>query len=71
VSASVYMNMNRKQTRTPLKVEFKQFQRLPHWPVGAASMDPDRPGQNATLAKVEMAALLMRDNTLGIRSLAE
>jgi hypothetical protein len=63
--------MNMKQKRTPLKVEFKQFQRLPDWPVSMRSPGDDRPFEAASMAKVEVAALLIQHNRAAIRSLAE
>jgi len=63
--------MNMKQKRTPLKVEFKQFQRLPDWPIIVQSRDTDRSLESASAQKVEMAALLIQENAFGIRSLAE
>jgi hypothetical protein len=63
--------MNMKQKRTPLKVEFKQFQRLPDWPVIMRSMDAARSLEDASMPKVGMAALLIQENRAGIRSLAE
>jgi hypothetical protein len=65
------MSMKRKQTRTPLKVEFKQFQRLPDWSIIMRSMDSKRPLEDASVPKVDMAALLAQENRFGIRSLAE
>jgi len=61
------MNMKRKQTRP----EFKQFQRLPDWPIIIQSTDTDRSLEDASAPKVEMAALLSQENRFGIRSLAE
>ena len=61
------MNMKRKQTRP----EFKQFQRLPAWPIILQATGADRPLEDASVPKVEMAALQIQENGFGIRSLAE
>lgn len=61
------MNMKRKQTRP----EFKEFQRLPDWPIVVQPADTDRSLKDASAPKVEMAASLIEENRLGIRSLAE
>jgi hypothetical protein len=61
------MNMKRKQTRS----EFKQFQRLPDWPITIQPTGGDKPLEDASAPKVDMAALLLDENRLGIRSLAE
>jgi len=63
--------MNMKQKRTPLKVEFKQFQRLPDWPVIIQSTGKGRSLEHASAPKVDLAALLSQDNRFAIRSLAE
>jgi hypothetical protein len=63
--------MNMKQKRTPLKVEFKQFQRLPDWPIIIQSKGKDRSLEAASAPKVDMVALLIQENGFGIRSLAE
>ena len=61
------MNMKRKQTRP----EFKQFQRLPDWPIIIRSAGEDRSPEDTKVPKVEMAALLNQEIRFGIRSLAE
>jgi hypothetical protein len=63
--------MNMKPKRTPLKVEFKQFQRLPEWPVIIRSTDAARSLGDTSLPGVEVAALLVQENRADIRSLAE
>jgi hypothetical protein len=63
--------MNMKKKRTPLKVEFKQFQRLPDWPVIMQLTDKGRSLEDASAPKVDMAALLSQENRFAIRSLAE
>jgi len=65
------MSMKRKQTRTLLKVEFKQFQRLPDWSIIKRSMDAKRPLDDASAPKSEMAAALAQEYIFGIHSLAE
>jgi len=61
------MNMKRKQTRP----EFKQFQRLPDWPIILQPTGADRTLEEAGAPKVDMAALLLDENRFGIRTLAE
>jgi len=62
-----YMNMKRKQTRP----EFKQFQRLPDWPIIIRPTGAERSLEETTLPKAQMAAMLVKENRFGIRSLAE
>jgi hypothetical protein len=63
--------MEMKLKRTPLKVEFKQFQRLPEWPIAIRSTDTGRPIEDISLRKVGMAALVIEQNRSGARSFAE
>ena len=63
--------MNMKQKRTPLKVEFKQFQRLPEWPIAERSTNTNVYLEGGEVAKIQMAALMIHDNRFGVRSLAE
>lgn len=63
--------MNMKQKRTPLKVEFKQFQRLPDWPLIVQLTGTDRSFEERKVSKAAMASLLAEQNRFGIRSLAE
>jgi hypothetical protein len=62
------MEMKRKQT---LKVEFKQFQRLPDWPIIVRSTDAARSLENSTVRKIGMIPLLLKEDRFGTRSLAE
>ena len=59
--------MKRKQTRP----EFKQFQRLPAWPIILQPTGADRTLEEAGAPKADMAALQIQENGFGIRSLAE
>ena len=61
--------MNMKQKQRPLKIEFKQFQRLPEWPIIPPTA-PERPLLD-NAPKTEVAASLIQSHTLGIRSFAE
>jgi hypothetical protein len=63
--------MNMKPKPTPLKVEFKQFQRLPDWPLIILSTDAERSLEDASARKITMAPLLMQEDRFGLRSLAE
>jgi hypothetical protein len=63
--------MNMKQKRTTLKVEFKQFQRLPDWPIIIRSAATDRSREDTSVPKTALAALLIQENRFGIRTLAE
>jgi hypothetical protein len=63
--------MNMKQKRTPLKLEFKQFQRLPDWPIMMQPTTAGRSLEEANMQKVGIAPLLIQENRFGIRSLAE
>jgi hypothetical protein len=62
--------MNMKLKRTPLKIEFKQFQRLPEWPTAIRPTTENRALEAMRAAKVQIAALLIQENR-HIRSLAE
>ena len=61
--------MKPKQKR--LKIEFKQFQRLPEWQLNLQSTSPDTSLENTKVRKVEIASILIEQNRFGIRSLAE
>jgi hypothetical protein len=63
------MNMKKKPTR--LKIEFKQFQRLPAWPIIIRSTGADRSVEHAGKRTVGMAAFLIEQDRFGARSLAE
>jgi hypothetical protein len=62
--------MNMKLKRTPLKIEFKQFQRLPEWPAAIQPMSENRALEEASVPRAQMAVLLIQENRY-IRSLAE
>jgi hypothetical protein len=62
--------MNMKLKRTPLKIEFKQFQRLPDWPTALRPTSENRTLEETSLPKVQIAALLIQENRY-TRSLAE
>jgi len=62
--------MNMKLKRTPLKIEFKQFQRLPEWPTAIRPTTENRALEKTSVPKVQIAALLIQENRY-IRSLAE
>jgi hypothetical protein len=68
---SVHVDMNMKRKKTVLKVEFKQFQRLPEWPVIVQSTGEGRSLEDTNVPKVEVASYLIEENKFGIRSLAE
>ena len=62
--------MNMKQKRTPLKVEFKQFQRLPDWPIILRTgAEPSR--EDTSVPTMAMTALLNQENRFVVRSFAE
>jgi hypothetical protein len=61
------MNM---KPRKKLKIEFKQFQRLPEWPI-IRSMDAGRPVEGANVRKITMVPLPIEEDRFGARSLAE
>jgi hypothetical protein len=63
--------MNMKLKRTPLKIEFKQFQRLPDWPTAIQPTSENWTLEETNVPKVQIAALLMQESKFGIRSLAE
>ena len=63
-------NMNMKLKRTPLKIEFKQFQRLPEWPTALRPTSENRALEETNVPKIPIAALLIQENKY-IRSLAE
>jgi len=63
----IYMDMKPKQKR--LKIEFKQFQRLPDWPVNIQSMGAGTSLEDTKVPKAEMASILIEQNRFGIRSL--
>jgi hypothetical protein len=63
--------MNMKQKPTRLKIEFKQFQRLPAWPIIIRSTGADRSLEHASAKKVGMAPLFIEEDRFGARSLAE
>jgi hypothetical protein len=65
----MYMEMKRKQT--PLKIEFKQFQRLPELPIIIRLADADGAIQDTRVRKVGMASLMIKEDRFGARSLAE
>ena len=62
--------MNMKLKRTLLKIEFKQFQRLPEWPTAIRPTGENRTLEDTSVPKVQIAALLIQENRY-IRSLAE
>jgi hypothetical protein len=64
-------NMNMKLKRTPLKIEFKQFQRLPEWPTALRPTSENQALEDTSAPKVQIAALLVQENSYAIRSLAE
>jgi hypothetical protein len=63
------MEMKPRQKR--LKIEWKQFQRLPEWPLNIQSTSISTSLEDTKVRKVEIAAILLEQNRLGIRSLAE
>jgi len=65
----IYMDMKPKQKR--LKIEWKQFQRLPEWPLTIQSTGPGTSLEDTKVRKVEIASILIEQNRFGIRSLAE
>jgi hypothetical protein len=62
------MNM---KPRMKLKIEFKQFQRLPEWPIIIRSNDPSRPIEDNSVRKVGMTPLVVEQDRAGARSFAE
>jgi hypothetical protein len=62
--------MNMKLKRMPLKIEFKQFQRLPEWPTAIQPTSENRAIEDTSVPKVQIAALLVQENRY-ILSLAE
>ena len=64
-------NMNMKLKRTPLKIEFKQFQRLPEWPIIIRSPDAGKSIEDARLGKIGMGSLVAEQDRSGARSFAE
>jgi hypothetical protein len=62
------MNM---KPRMKLKIEFKQFQRLPEWPVIIRSADAGRRVEEASVRKIPMVPLPIEQDRFGVRSLAE
>jgi hypothetical protein len=63
--------MNMKLKRTPLKIEFKQFQRLPEWPIVIQSTDAGKSIEGTRLGKIGMASLVVEQDRSGARSFAE
>jgi len=61
------MNMKRKLVRP----EFKQFQRLPHWPVIIGVNNEKRSPGDTNVQKVGIISLLVSEYKFGARSLAE
>jgi hypothetical protein len=64
-----YMEM--KPKRTPLKIEFKQFQRLPEWPIVIRSTEAGRSIERTSLRKVGMASVAIEQDRSGARCFAE
>jgi hypothetical protein len=62
------MNM---KPRKKLKIEFKQFQRLPEWPIIIPSQDAGTPINDTSVRKVGMTPLVVEQQTSGARSFAE
>jgi len=62
------MNM---KPRMKLKIEFKQFQRLPEWPIIIRSKDAGRPIEDTSVRKVGMTPLVVEQDRSGARSFAE
>jgi hypothetical protein len=54
-----------------LKIEFKQFQRLPEWPIIIRSADAGRCVEEASVRKIAVVPLAIEENRFGVRSLAE
>jgi hypothetical protein len=67
VSVHVDMNMKRKLVRP----EFKQFQRLPQWPVALGVNNEKRSLADTSIQKVGIIPLLVSEYKFGTRSLAE
>ena len=67
MSAHIDMNMKPKQTR----IEFKQFQILPDWPIIIRSGGADGSLEDASVQKVRIASLLLEEDGSGTRSFVE
>jgi len=68
---SGYLGMNMKPKRTPLNVEFKQFQRLPDWPIIIKSIDSNRSSEAAREQRIKFSLPWFEQDGLRARSFAE
>jgi hypothetical protein len=57
--------------RMKLKIEFKQFQRLPEWPIIIRSKHASRPIDDSSVRKIGMTPLVVKQDRAGARSFAE